>query len=230
MPVRPLIPLTPPRFPAGLFFCERPRAAIRRVVRIGPDRAVESHHTRRPTDAAARATSGSSSSRFGLSQKDGLPFPRCRQERLTVQGHQREHRGDSLCRGRPEFSVAQAGLLIFDTVAIPWWPAHRSRLTALWSVSSHSVRNKRHAAQEARLGVGLDGRGSSVGRNAADLQGALHCSSASLLELKAPWEVEVTRGLASPSRPGGLNRGWPGKSYRNAAGWPKHIERTGCRK
>src|SRR4030088_770784 len=105
MLVRPLIPLTPPRFPAGLFFCERPRAAIRRVVRIGPDRAVESHHTRRPTDAAARATSGSSSSRFGLSQKDGLPFPRCREERLTVQGHQREHRGDSLCGGRPEFSA-----------------------------------------------------------------------------------------------------------------------------
>jgi hypothetical protein len=72
------------------------------------------------------------------------------------------------------------------TVTITWLPAHRSRLVALRSVSSHSVRNKRHAAQEARLGVGLDGRGSSVGRNAADLQGALHCSSASLLELKAP--------------------------------------------
>ena len=116
------------------------------------------------------------------------------------------------------------------TVTITWLPAHRSRLVALRSVSSQSVRNKRHAAQEACPGVGLDGRGSSVGRNAAGLQRALHCSSASLLELKAPWEVEVTRGLASPSRPGGLNRGWPGKSYRNAAGWPKHIERTGCRK
>jgi hypothetical protein len=44
--------------------------------------------------------------------------------------------------------------------------------------------------------------------------------------VEGPGEVEVTRGLASPSRPGGLNRGWPGKSYRNAAGWPKHIEKN----